>query len=613
MEYRAPFEFSTEKEYKEHVRTTEARTLNEEVVKSQEELTLANFLVSNTIAYDYERPYKFPTATGQHRQYQPDFYLPDYDIYIEHFAVDEHDRPPAGWTGYAEGMNWKRNLHRRMETRLVETYSWERSKGVLLQNLERKLKNLRVEFNPVPTEELIEKLSQFRVRRLAGLFGTFLNHANSGNMTAAEISLAAQSQNDGSRTNRFLRIFTEVRGRYQELLSAEGTKDFHDLINEAAGHIQGRRWTNSFRYVLIDEFQDISKGRMNLAKALKQPELAYFLVGDDWQSIYRFAGSSVGLLHQCDQHPGHTQRVNLTQTFRFGNRIATPSTGFIQQNPEQTKRELITGGDAEDHGITVIAHENAAEGVKQALQEINAVRESADETVKVLGRYRRNVGAVREQTAAGRTNMEYSTIHRTKGLEADHVVVVDLKDDRAYGFPSQIQDDPLLTIVMPPIHGDPYPFAEERRLFYVTLTRARKGAYLITDPKQPSVFVRELTRDYPEISQLGVITPKCPSCSTGSLIPSQSNSNLRCTNYPVCRHMWPRCPGCNRGYAGIEEGSTTPVCTNAGCGAPAEPCPSCHRGVLTLKRARNGEFWGCSRYWDDPPCRFSRDPVGPQQ
>ena len=216
-EYRTPFEFSNEKEYREYVRTIEPRTFNSEQVKSQEEVALANFMATNGIAYEYEKPYKLPSATSQHHQYQPDFYLPDYDIYIEHFAVDEYDRPPDGWTGYAEGMEWKRKLHQEQGTRLVETYSWERSKGVLLSSLEQKLKGLDVEFRPVPVQELVEKLSQFRVRRLAGLLGTFLNHAKSGNMTAGDIAAAAQSQRDGSRTGRFLHVFTEVRRRHGEL------------------------------------------------------------------------------------------------------------------------------------------------------------------------------------------------------------------------------------------------------------------------------------------------------------------------------------------------------------------------------------------------------------
>ena len=401
-------------------------------------------------------------------------------------------------------------------------------------------------------------------------------------------------------------MFTEVRRRYELLLQAEGARDFHDLINEAAEQTRIGAWSSPFRYVLIDEFQDISNGRMNLAKALRKPGVAYFLVGDDWQSIYRFAGSYVGLIHQCDQFLGYTERVNLTRTFRFGERIAKPSTGFIQKNPEQTRRDLHTlDKGEEDGGITVISHENAAEGVKQALQAIEQTMDSKTETVKVLGRYRNSVRFLAERTQRRDLRVEYATVHSTKGLEADHVIVVDLKDDRRYGFPSQMDDDPLLAIVMPPTHGDPYPFAEERRLFYVALTRARKGAYLVTDPSLPSAFVRELTMDYPEISQQGAIQPKCPDCSSGSMIQSQTGDNLRCTNYPVCRHMWPRCPGCRRGYASVSDKGTETVCTNGECPSPPEICPQCSKGVLVLKQGRT-RFWGCSRYWDEPSCAYAR-------
>ena len=610
--YKEPFQFGTEKEYREYVQGTEPRTVNGELVKSLEELAIANFLASHGVAYHYEKEYKFPTATREHRQYQPDFYLPDYDIYLEHFAVDDQGNPPAGWTGYAEGMEWKRTVHQENQTTLMETYSWERSKGVLLQRLEEKLIQRGVKLEPVPLEELVKQLSETRIRRLAVLIGTFLNHAKSGIMSEGEILAAARNQGDQSRTDHFLKVFAEVRRRYEGLLKAEGAKDFHDLINEAAERASSGGWNSPFRYVLIDEFQDISNGRMNLAKALRKPGVAYFLVGDDWQSIYRFAGSYVGLIHQCDQHLGHTQRVNLTQTFRFGEGIAAPSTGFIQQNPEQTRRELITLHRAVDHGITVIAHENAVEGLRQALQTIDGVRKSGNESVRVLGRYRNSVRTLAERTKRSGVRIEYSTVHSAKGLEADHVVVVDLKDDRRFGFPSQMDDDPVLTIVMPPTHGEPYPFAEERRLFYVALTRARRGAYLVTDPNRPSEFVRELARDYPGISLHGMIQPKCPDCGSGSMIHSQTGDNLRCTNYPVCRRMWPRCPGCNRGYASVNSNGTQAVCTNDQCQSPADICPECRKGVLVLKQGRT-RFWGCSRYWEEPSCNFTRTTYAQRQ
>ena len=131
------------------------------------------------------------------------------------------------------------------------------------------------------------------------------------------------------------------------------------------------------------------------------------------------------------------------------------------------------------------------------------------------------------------------------------MVILDLKDNR-YGFPCMVEDDPLLTIVMPPTHGDPFPFAEERRLFYVALTRARKAVYLITDPARPSPFVSELLKNCPEVKVRDGMRPPCPDCERGALIPSQSGDNLRCSNFPRCHHMAPRCPGCRRGYVSIQ-------------------------------------------------------------
>ena len=119
-------------------------------------------------------------------------------------------------------------------------------------------------------------------------------------------------------------------------------------------------------------------------------------------------------------------------------------------------------------------------GLHQALREIEEVMSGPGESIMVLGRYRGSRSALGRH-GRGTRNLHFNTVHSTKGQEADYVIVLDLKDGR-YGFPCKVEDDPLLTIVMPPNHGDPYPFAEERRLFYVALTRARKAVFLITDP-----------------------------------------------------------------------------------------------------------------------------------
>ena len=510
-EYRTPFDFGSPAEYRQYVRDCELRTLSLDLAKSFEELAIANFLSQQGIVFQYEKPYEFETATSERRQYTPDFYLPDHDIYIEHFALNQRGRPPRGWNGYMEGVSWKRRQHAERRTSLIETYSWQRRDETLLDTLERQLLEAGVEFDPVPVEELVERISRERISWLAHLLGTFLNHAKSGNLAQEEIERRARDQRDQRRTRHFLDVFHRVRQEYEDLLREERAIGFHDLINQATEHIRQGNWASPFDHVLIDEFQDISDGRMALAEPLDRPDQAYFLVGDDWQSIYRFAGSHVGLIHQCDEHLGHTRRRDLTRTFQFGDGILGPSTAFVQRNPEQTRRALEAHGRDGDEGITVIASRDAEDGMNRALRLIRETEGGEDASVLVLGRYvasRRALGGRRDSRAG---NVEFSTVHSAKGREADYVVVLDLRDGR-YGFPCRVEDDPLLEIVLPPIYGQGYPYAEERRLFYVALTRARRGSYLIADPNRPSPFVRELLKHSSGIRQLGELQPSCPAC-----------------------------------------------------------------------------------------------------
>ena len=239
-EYRTPFDFSSLAEYQQYVRDSELRTLNLDLAKSFEELAIANFLSQQGIAFEYEKPYEFETATREHRQYIPDFYLPDHDIYIEHFALDRRGRPPRGWTGYAEGVDWKRRQYAERRTNLIATHSWQHRDETLLDTLERRLLDTGVEFDPVPVEELVERISRERISWLAHLLGTFLNHAKSGNLSSEEIEERAAQQQDQRRTRHFLDVFHRVRQDYAALLQDEQAIDFHDLINRDTSHIKSR-------------------------------------------------------------------------------------------------------------------------------------------------------------------------------------------------------------------------------------------------------------------------------------------------------------------------------------------------------------------------------------
>ena len=154
--YQSPFDFKCADEYYRYVHSTERRTLSGHRVKSLEEVQVANFLSLNGVVFEYEEPYKAKTASTRHQQYRPDFYLPGHEIYIEHFALDEKGNPPHHFRNYREGVVWKRALHERHGTTLIETHSWQCRKGVLQSELKKNLRHFGVELSPVPIAELLE-------------------------------------------------------------------------------------------------------------------------------------------------------------------------------------------------------------------------------------------------------------------------------------------------------------------------------------------------------------------------------------------------------------------------------------------------------------------------
>ena len=600
--YRSQFDFETPGAYYDHVRAVELRTLTGEMVKSFEELTIANVLARGGVAFCYEEPYEVDTATSSHQQYRPDFYLPDHDIYIEHFALDREGRPPPGWRGYADGVRWKRGIHADHGTSLIETYSWQAREGVLESSLLAQLEEAGVTFTPVPLASLLDGLGRRQVSRLAQLVATFLNHAKTSGLLRAELRARVRE----SRDEAFLDLFEQVRARYEELLGDE--RDFHDLIGEAAAHIRAGRWTSPYRHVLVDEFQDVSSGRMALLEALTGPGVAHFLVGDDWQSIYRFAGSDVGLVRGCGPRLGRVRERTLEQSFRFAGGILEPSAAFVVRNPAQTQRALRPASGVPDGGVVVVAAEDDARGLERALADIERRegKDGAPLSVLVLGRYRDSRRAMASRRR-GRLRLEFSTVHAAKGREADYAIVLDLRDARR-GFPSQLEDDPLLDLVLPPQPGGRYAHDEERRLLYVAMTRARRGAYLVADALRPSTFVEELLRESPRLRRLGEFrsasAPECPRCRTGRLEEAGRGRVMGCRNFPFCRYRAPRCERCRRGFVVIAGARSR--CTRDSCDASPPVCGSCGIGVMLRRRARRGWFLGCSEYASDQPCTHTR-------
>ncbi len=388
------WEFRSQAEYTQYLLDVEPRALNGRLLNSYEECEIANWLVTHGVPFEYERPYEIDTATVDRRQYKPDFYLPEYGIYIEHWGVnrDGDAAPFMDPVRYREKMVWARALHAEHRTRLVETYSWEKQEGVLLSGLEAKLRGLGVETRPISAGSALEMLNEKgRMDPFATLLGMFLSLFKSAGHTASELGTRAERGGDTAQAERFLRLFGRVSEGYEALLRGRGEIDFDDMITLARGHVGDGSYHSAFKYILVDEFQDISVGRARLIQALRdQVEGAkLFCVGDDWQSIYRFTGSDISLTTEFEKHFGPTRKTALDRTFRFHDRLAVFSSRFVQKNPSQLRKQLSTVRKWNQPGV-VVFQGNGDEALLAILTEIAAETETiagGEVSVFVLSRY----------------------------------------------------------------------------------------------------------------------------------------------------------------------------------------------------------------------------------
>ena len=600
--YKPAWEFGSQAEYTQYLLDVEPRALNGRLLRSYEECEVANWLVTHGVPFEYEHPYEVDTATVDHRQYKPDFFLPEHGIYIEHWGVNREGKsaPFMDPVRYREKMDWARSLHAEHGTTLVETYSWEKQEGVLLSSLEAKLGERGVKISPISVETALDILNaKRRINSFATLISTFLSLFKSAGHSAEELRPRAGRGGDAARSERFLRLFGRIVSAYESLLHSRGEIDFDDMITLARVYVSDGGYRSAFKYILVDEFQDISAGRAKLIQALRnQVEGAkLFCVGDDWQSIYRFTGSDISLTTEFEKHFGPTRKTALDRTFRFHNKIADFSSRFVQKNPSQLRKQLSTVAQSDRPGVHIHADGGNNDSLSAILAEIAA---EGTASVFVLSRYNSsaqdNMKALRGRFPQLR--ILSSTAHSSKGSEADYVVIIGLKSGK-HGFPSEMADDPVLEMVL--ADGEAFEFAEERRLFYVALTRARKRVYLVTDAASPSSFVREVLADdgYEKLvfGPSASASDVCPACQRGRVMKREGGFGIfySCSNQPICDYKAALCSRCGRGRMRNSDGGEA-LCD--ACGFRVRVCPRCRLGVLVVrKNSKNGSaFWGCSNY-----------------
>lgn len=528
-------------------------------VRSQEESMIANWLFYNGVNYQYEGVYEFETADATHRQYRPDFYYPDIGLYHEHFALDDQGNAPPHFNDYVSGVEWKRKLHAERGTPFIETTSHQIRSGKGFESLAEELIKRGVELDPNPDRTIPEGGQKpMPSEELIGLIRIFISHTKSNSLTTSTLRERLDAMPEDTfklRYRMFLDMFAPIMNTWDAALAAEGGIDFEDMLNLAAEYLENGQIDEAYELVMADEFQDASRARARLCRALVQKEGRFFFgVGDDWQSINRFAGADVSVMTGFQDWFGNGQLLKLEQTFRCPQELCDISSKFVSKNPAQIRKAVRSVKPALGpvlQTLQVDSKEELAGAISRYVEHLadsvknGTIKPNADGKISVyiLGRYNadRQYVPTRKSRFERYVSVSFLTIHRSKGSEADYIILPEMVSaSRGRSFPNKRADDPVLSLAMPA--GDDYPESEERRLFYVALTRARCSVVMFTVLGQCSTFLRELETDgavaLTTVDGKTAQEESCPSCKQGALImrTGRFGEFRSCSNFPVCRY-----------------------------------------------------------------------------
>ncbi len=582
-------------------RTNKRYTILGEFLKSNEEVMIANFLYLNGIDYEYEKPYP---KLDKSKTYLPDFtiYQGERIFYLEHFGINK-----SGYNklfGYIDSLKYKyqinnkRKIHKLNNTTLIETYSGPD----LLDNLKEQLIKYHIVLNPRNPKEIYSKLvdtskdiyyTRFIIFCLNFIQGFKVKGYNKSDFG----KLKAIYQDE--RTNMFLNFIENVYDFYQEQLKINHYIDFEDMINEAYEKLDNIKL--NYKYVIIDEYQDISQQRFNLAKKISEvSDSKIIAVGDDFQSIFAFAGSDISLFTEFSNLMGYASLLKITHTYRNSQQLINVAGNFVMSNQKQIKKQLISPKNLENP-VMVIAYDDSSNKTKNKIMMLN----------KCLADIQKNFGNRQKILLIGRYNFEkyylinsddfseissdkikakkfpdfeidFLSAHSSKGLGYDQVIILN-SDDGTYGFPSQIKDDPIMQVIN--VFDNSYLFAEERRLFYVALTRTKNKVYILTPVNNPSSFILEIIK-YNQVrlyNKTGIKLSKkphlCPKCGYPLI---RKYNSFKINNLYVCSNEKELCDF---------------KTNNLKYKKNITKCPKCN-GELIVKHSRkkNYDFIGCTNY-----------------
>jgi len=638
-EYLVPFkpyeEFKDDNEYLSWRSSNALLTFNGDWVKSHGELVIGNYLYSNNIPHSYEEKYKFD------ENYRPDFYLDDTEIYIEYFGIDKNNNT-APWIDkieYIKDMEWKRNTHSEKKTTLIEITYEDFKTGIWKKKLSEELRKCNIKISPKTPEEIIAISQTIKngksFTQLSSTISQFLTFFKSKSFSIDK--LIKENKKD-VRTLIFLQIFKVVFEAYEEELKKRNSIDFMDMLNMATRYIKEGKYLSKWKYIIIDEFQDTSFAQYELINHLlaQQGVAKMYCVGDDWQSIYAFSGadyhymtdykSYFGVANFWSRFTGLKQEatlITLDQTFRFNNMISHTSGTFIQKNPAQIRKTLKVTPDKTTNQMSVFVHWGSGKtevDISLWLNKYASEKEYKKKNLLILSRYNYNFKSLKKEftdyiieTWGKNGKVSFNTCHSSKGSEEDIVLIISMTSN-FLAFPSNIVDDPVLNLVKTAKENE-YLHAEERRLFYVAMTRAKHHTHILCDAIYPSVFALEIankkykTQVFHDHDNL----IPCTQCGKGYVINKTKDDSkspfYQCSRADICDFIGAACSCGGLIFRNKVEGTNKDIakCSNKSCEIIHKACKGCKLGIMVKRQSKDNSFntfMSCHRY---PKCKYKEN------
>ncbi len=498
------------------------KTIKGEIVKSKEEVDIANFLYLNSIDYEYEK--SINKNIKNNKTYKPDFYIYENELfnYIEHFGVDELGNNSSftekELKHYLSTLKLKKEYHKKYFDKdlFIISYS-NKDRKKIINTLREEIKRRGYTFRKRYLNEVYETLKNtsediYFYDFINHLLIPFISYFKGSNKDKNDFKELYKQTHDDKLLLK-LKVIEDFYDYYETKLKENNLIDFEDMINLAYKNINNIKEKDlgvNYKYIIIDEYQDISVQRYNLtAKIANLFKSKIFAVGDDYQTIFSFAGSRIDLFTDFKKYMKDASVIPIENTYRNSQELLDLAADFINKNKSQIEKRLKSSKHL-DKPVEIFTYEdsnvysrdtNKSKVINDIIININ--KNNYKDKILLLCRYKKDIDSITNNNYFIKKNKEkiicnnckdanitYLTIHSSKGLGFDQCILINAIDDK-YGFPSKIEDDPLIKLIKPN-NEENILFPEERRLFYVALTRTKNKLYIVCPKSKVSTFVKEI-------------------------------------------------------------------------------------------------------------------------